>query len=203
MRNRRIDFKLIGGLFFSYLLIYVAFGERQVFWYLYTAAMLFLISYTIINEKMEDDIPASQYLSLGLLTGAALYAVFFAGDLVLSVLPGSWNKMADNVYAHFQLEWFWHYLVLIFVIVPGEEIFWRGFILKRILAYTGPFKAAFAAAILNASAYFFTGYPILIIAGFFSGLVWGCLYVWKKSIPLLIISHVTFDLLLLVFLPLN
>jgi membrane protease YdiL (CAAX protease family) len=40
-----------------------------------------------------------------------------------------------------------------------------------------------------------------MLAAFCGGIFWGSLYIWRKSIPLLIISHLIFDLLFIVFFP--
>lgn len=203
MKNSFTDYKLIGGIFLSYLLIYVAFDSKGVFWYLYTASLLFLISYSIISERIEDHATAKQYFLFGMLSGVSLYGLFFVGDWLFSLLPGSFDKQIINIYKLFSPEWIWHYFVLIFIIIPGEEIFWRGFIQKRLLRYMNMKVAILLSAALNASAYIFSGYSILIIAAFISALVWGSLYAWKRSMPLVIISHLTFDLLLLIIWPLS
>ncbi len=202
MFNKRIDFKLIGGIFFAFLLIYVSFDSKDVFWSLYTATLLFLISYTIVNESLDDKVPAKEYIKHGLWSGVALYICFFAGDWVLSFLPGSLEQQVASLYKYFSFEFIWHYLVLLFIIIPGEEIFWRGFVLKRMSRLFNPAGAVIIAALLNGAGYILSGYPILILAAFVSGLVWGTLYIWKRSIPLVIFSHLTFDLLLLIVLPL-
>ncbi len=203
MKKSLLDVKLLGGIFFSYLLIYVAFDSKPVvFWYLYTATMLFLISFSIINEKIDDNASTKQNFLYGTLSGVALYLLFYTGDWLLSLLPGSFDKQISKIYSRFSLDWLWHYLVLMFVIIPGEEIFWRGFIQKRLMRYMNNTAAIIIGATLNAAAFYFSGYPVLMLAAFVTGLVWGQLYVMKRSIPLLIISHLTFNLLLLVLFPL-
>lgn len=203
MKKSLTDYRLLGGIFFAYLLIYVTYGSKSsVFWYLYTATILFLISYAIINEKLDDEVPTKQYLAYGVISGLALYFLFFVGNWMLTILPGSLDKQVVKIYARYPLEWVWHYLVLIFIIVPGEEIFWRGFVQKRLMKYMNQVVAVFVAAAINAAALYFSGFTILIVAAFMSGIVWGLLYMWKRSIPLLIVSHLTFDLLLLIILPL-
>ncbi|MBS4207809.1 CPBP family intramembrane glutamic endopeptidase [Bacillus sp. FJAT-50079] len=202
MKKIITDYKLLGGIFFAYLLIYVSFDSKQVFWYLYTASMLFLISITIVNEKIDDEANTKLNFLYGIVSGVALYVLFFVGDWLLAFMPTSLSKQIPKIYSHFSLEWIWHYLVLFFIIVPGEEIFWRGFIQKKLMRYMNVKLAIILSAALNASAFIFSGYTVLIIAAFISGLAWGCLYAWKRSMPLLIISHLTFNLLLMIFLPL-
>lgn len=203
MSKKWIDFKLAGGVFLAYLLVFVAFDRTDVFWYLYTAAILFLISYSIIHEPLDDEAPTKQYITYGVISGIALYVLFFVGDWVLGIIPNPLSEQVDSVYTHFSFEFFWHYLVLIFIMIPGEEIFWRGFVLKKLLVWLNPIGAIFAGALLNGAAFYFTGYFILVIAAFVSGLVWGWLYIWKRSIRLVILSHLTFNLLLLILFPLQ
>ncbi|CAM4049499.1 CPBP family intramembrane glutamic endopeptidase [Lederbergia lenta] len=203
MKKSFTDYKLIGGILLAYILIYVSFDNNGVFWYLYTATMLFLISIAILSEKMEDEASSQKYFIFGLLSGISLYILFFAGDWLFSLLPGSFDKQITKVYSLFSFKWIWHYLVLFFIIIPGEEIFWRGFVQKRLTRYMDIKVAILIAATLNAAAYILSGFTILIIAAFISGIVWGSLYVWKRSMPLIIISHLIFDLLLLIIWPLG
>ncbi|RWR12434.1 CPBP family intramembrane metalloprotease [Siminovitchia fortis] len=202
MFKKWVDLKLIGGIFFAFLLIYVTFDRKDVFWYLYTATLLFLISYTIVNEQLDDEVPAKDYIKHGLWSGISLYLLFFAGNRILSVLPGSLDSQVASLFNFFSFKFIWHYLVLIFIMIPGEEIFWRGFVLKRMTRLLSPAAAVIGAALLNGAGFFLSGYPILALAAFVSGLVWGTLYLWKRSIPLVIFSHLTFDLLLLMIFPL-
>ncbi|WP_062104442.1 CPBP family intramembrane glutamic endopeptidase [Bacillus niameyensis] len=198
------DWKVLVGLLLAYLLISISFDyKQQVFWYLYTATMLVLISITIMNEKIEDKTANTKHMLIGVISGIGLYLIVAAGNLIFGILPGNFDKIVATLYDRFSPEWFWQYLALIFIIAPGEELFWRGFIQKRFMNNMGTFSSIFASAALYAGAFIFTDYPILIIMAFVSGIFWGLLYVWKRSIPLLIVSHLLFDLLLLIFFPLS
>lgn len=203
MKKGFSDYKLIGGILLAYILIYVSFDNKGVFWYLYTATMLFLISISIISEKMADEASAPKYFIFGLLSGISLYIVFFTGDWLFSLLPGSLDKQINKIYSLFSFKWIWHYLVLFFIIIPGEEIFWRGFVQNKLMRYMNMKKAILVTASLNAAAFISSEFTVLIIAAFVSGIVWGGLYVWKRSMPLIIISHLIFDLLLLIIWPLG
>lgn len=197
------DYKLIGSIILAFFLIHIAFDNKQVFWYFYTATMLFLISISIVFEKVENQSNKYTNLLLGIGSGVLLYAIFYLGSFIVPLLSSSYVKQIANLYKLFTIDATWHYLVLLFIIIPGEEIFWRGFVLKRLLSFYKPVTAILTAAIINGLAYYFTGYPILMIAGLVSGLLWGVLYWWKQSLPLVIISHLAFDILLLILLPLS
>ena len=49
-----IDYRLIIGFVIAHILMYLTFQDKKVFWYMFTATMLILISYSILNEKAEQ-----------------------------------------------------------------------------------------------------------------------------------------------------
>lgn len=204
MKKIFTDWKLLLSLILIFFVIYISFEYKsQVFWYLYTASMLLAMGIAIMNETMDNEKSTDQNIYLGFFSGILLYGIVFIGYKLLPFLPQSYMKELTKLYDLFSPEWFWQYIALIFIIAPGEELFWRGFVFKRLLGRVSKILALFLAAIFNAGAYVLTGYSLLVVAGFVSGLFWGTLYLWKKSMPLLVISHIIFSLLLLAIFPLS
>lgn len=204
MAKIRFDYRLLLGYLIAHLLIYFTFDNTKVFWYILTGTTLFLISYTIMNEDFDDEIPLFQYLLFGIISGAIVYGLVWIGNYFIELFNiRPLEKQVNRLYSRFAPENLWHYVLLVLIIVPGEEIFWRGFILKRMLKYANVWTSILASAVLYGSVYIFTDYPLLILAAFTSGIVWGIFYVWKRSLPLVIISHLTFSLLLFLILPLR
>lgn len=199
------DTRLIFGFILAHLLLYFTFNEKGVvFWYIFTASMLFLISYSIFNEEVEKKMSFFSYLIYGAISGAILYGLFWLGNFLIGALNfSSFAKEVSSLYRKLSPETIWQYLFMLAIIIPGEEIFWRGFVQKR-LQKTAPIAASIIiSAVIYASVQFYSGTIILPIAALVSGLFWGYLYAWKRSIQLVIISHVVFNLLLLVLLPLK
>ncbi|MCU9612289.1 CPBP family intramembrane metalloprotease [Caldibacillus lycopersici] len=197
------NWKFLLGYLIAHLLLYFTFDHTNVFWYILTGSSFFLISYSIMNEEVDDKIPVGQYLLYGILSGLLLYGLFWLGNAIINGLNLSYfENQVQSLYKHFSPDLIWHYIVLVLVIIPAEEFFWRGFIQKRFLANTNFWTSILASAILYASVYIFSGYPILIVAALISGIVWGILYAWKRSLPLVVMSHLTFDLMIFLFLPL-
>ncbi|KKB39168.1 CPBP family intramembrane glutamic endopeptidase [Bacillus thermotolerans] len=197
------DWRLIFSLILAHVLLYVTFSDRDIFWYIYTAANLFFISFAIISEPIDDKQRTRSYLKYGVLSGLVLYALFFIGHWLLPYLPFDWDRQVASIYNRYAPEFSWHYIVLILVFIPGEELFWRGFVQKRLSLYFNDLVAIVAASLLFASIFIYSGNFIWMAASFAAGLFWGALYVWKRSIPMLIISHLVFDLLLIILLPLS
>ncbi|MCA1029452.1 CPBP family intramembrane metalloprotease [Bacillus timonensis] len=154
-------------------------------------------------ESFFTDDTTIRNVLIGALSGVLLYAVFFFGKLMLLFLHSPLVQEISALYSIVGPSTWWHYIVLFFIIVPGEELFWRGFIQKRLVLYFhSSRKGIFLASILYASAHFYSNSTLLIVAAFVAGIFWGILYQWKKNIWLNIVSHLVFDLLLLIVLPL-
>lgn len=197
------DKRLIIGFFLAHLLLYFTFQDKAVFWYIFTATMLFLISYSILHEEIEDNINMFSYLSLGIISGILLFAIFFMGDFLIDTLNLPFASEVSKLYSRLSPSVLWHYIVLLLVIIPGEEMFWRGFIQKRIQRASNVNIGVVASSLMYASAHFYSGSVMLPFAALISGIFWGYLYTWKKSLPLVIVSHLIFDLFLFVIYPLN
>ncbi|WP_409974592.1 CPBP family intramembrane glutamic endopeptidase [Bacillus sp. Bva_UNVM-123] len=169
--------------------------------YIFSATLLFLISYSILNEELDDNESFIKYITYGVISGIILFGVFWIGHSIIEMLNLPFTKQISRLYGRFSPSQLWHYIVLILIIVPGEEIFWRGFVQKRILKFMNAPVGIIFSAILYTSVHFYSSQWILAFAAFVAGLFWGFLYRWKKSMPLVIVSHLTFDLFLFVLLP--
>lgn len=196
------DWRFIFGVAAAYVLLYITFLDKDIFWYIYTAAALFFISISIISEPIDDQQNTNRFMLYGVVSGVVLYALFVAGYALLKLLPVSAEEHVSSIYALFSPVFIWHYIVLVLILIPGEELFFRGFIQKRLGRYINKWAAMVIAALFYASVFVFSGEWLWMAAALCGGLFWGSLYIWRKSIPLLIISHLIFDLLFVIFLPL-
>jgi CAAX amino terminal protease family. len=200
METILLDWKLILGYAISHLLLYFTFDNPKVFWYILTGSTLFLISYAVINEDLDDTLPVIRYLPIGIVSGILLYLLIWAGYEALQRLGIHFLSVGVlHLYEGYAPKILWHYILLVLVIVPGEEIFWRGFILKRISSQTDASLSLVLASLLYAFAYAWSGVFVLVLAAAICGLFWGYLYFRWRSLPLSVISHLTFDILLFVF----
>lgn len=203
MKGKIIDTSTIIGFFFAHILLFLTFQEKAVFWYLFTASITFLITFAIMKEEMDDELPFKQYITYGILTGILLFALFWVGNSLFHLLNIPISGAVTKLYKFFSPTMIWHYIVLLLIIIPGEEIFWRGFIQKRLLRLTKPSHSILISTVMYASVHVYSGSWLLLLAAIVAGLFWSTLYVWKRSIPLVVVSHLIFDLFLLVLIPLN
>jgi len=202
LRKLITDRRLLFGYILAHLFIFFTFEQEKVFWYIFTATMLILISYSILDEAEQRE-SRKFHLFIGILSGALLYGVFWIGDTLFDLLNLPLSNQITALYKLFSPELTWHYFVLFLIIIPGEEIFWRGFIQKKLLTHTNAWTSIILSTLLYASVQIHSGEFVLILAGLTGGFVWSILYAWKHSIRLVIISHIVFDLLLFGLFPLR
>lgn len=203
MKKRAVNLRLLIGFVIAHLLLYFSFHDKTVFWYLYTGSVLLLILYTMFQGEVDDEASFFTYITLGALTGLVLYGVFWLGYHGIETFHLPFDRGIHKLYHWFAPSAFWEYLALVLVAVPGEELFWRGFIQNKLLNQFKPLVSIIIGAGLYASVQIYSGEFILVIATFLCGIAWGGLYFWKKSMPLVIVSHLIFDIMLFIFLPLK
>lgn len=201
MKHVPVDFRFIFGIILAHLLLFFSFHEKIVFWYIFTGSVLILIIYAILQETVDDKASFWSYIFLGIITGGLLYALFWLGHQAFILLHLPFEKSIRMLYRWYAPTFFWHFIALLLVAVPGEELFWRGFIQKRLSKYVKPITSILTASLLYGSVHIYSGSFLLVFSAFVSGIFWGMLYCWKKSMPLVIVSHITFDLMLFILFP--
>lgn len=197
------DYRFIFGILMAHLLLLFSFDDKTIFWYIFTATYLILISYAIVHEEADDESPFFSYLGYGISSGLFLFGLFWLGRQGIDWLNLSLSTNIGKLYKWFAPSLFWHYIALILIAVPGEELFWRGFVYKRLEKYATITTSILLSSVLYASVHLYSGQWLLVFAALVGGLFWSGLYAWKRSMPLVIVSHLIFDLLMFIVFPLN
>lgn len=201
---RRITInRLILSLLLVYALTWITFSNDKVFWYFYTFTILFLMSIAFYYAKIEDELKTFQYFILGIIFGTLTYILMLVGYKLIDIAPFTSTKSVDAFVTKFGPSTIWHYLLLLLIIAPGEELFWRGFIQQQLKKYLSPTYAIIVSAALFGFSLIFSGFWYVMLGAFVAGLVFGLLYEWKKSMPLIILAHITMLVLLLLVFPLT
>ena len=93
-------------------------------------------------------------------------------------------------------------LLLLFIIGPAEEIFWRGFIQRRLSARWNADLGFAATTFLYTFVHIWSFNFMLIMAALVVGFCWGIIYrFFPKSLTALIISHAVWDVCAFVLFP--
>jgi membrane protease YdiL (CAAX protease family) len=170
---------------------------------MYTFTMLLFMALSFVLVKMEDDVQTWEYLVFGVGYGTLTYGLIATAYRFASIFTDGAAISVEGFLSVYGPTTVWHYLLLMLIIAPGEELFWRGFIQQKLKAYMSPFFAVLVASLLFGLSMAFSGFWLGVLAAITSGILWGLLYEWKKSMPLIIIAHITMTILLFLVLPLN
>ena len=202
MKNKKQTIILLVALIFIFSMMYFTFYEKSIFWYLYAFTLLVGITVSLLAGKFEDRIPTWQYLIYGIGYGTITYGLVKLGYMLMPYI----DKNAVNEITKFLDVYgpqnIFHYLLLIFIVAVGEEMFWRGYVQQQLKQFTSPFWAVIVTSILFSLSLALSGFMPGALAAIVAGILWGTLYEWKKSLPLIIVSHIVFVLLLFLVLPL-
>jgi uncharacterized protein len=141
-------------------------------------------------------------IGIGLLSAFLLYLVFFIGNY----LSRKWFNFAgsgiEGVYSFkgnatgIRIA-----LLMLLVIGPGEELFWRGYLQRRFSSKYGKWAGLIIALVLYTGVHILTGNIMLIMAAMICGLFWGWMYLKYNSMVINIISHTVWDIVVFLVLP--
>lgn len=175
------------------------------FWSMMTLSGGILLTMALlIDARWIADIEVSWK---GLLTGIALalvlWGIFWVGDKVASWMFPFARPQVDTIYGmkESQSEWVIGALLL-FIIGPAEEIFWRGFV-QRTISQRWNANIGFVATLLVYGLVHIWKFNfMLVMAALVCGFVWGlCYRLWPKQLFALIVSHALWDALVFVVWP--
>lgn len=175
------------------------------FWWMMTASACVLLSFASwFNPGWWRGIRlrVSDFL-LGIVIAAALWGIFWIGDKVSQLLFDFARPQVDLIYGMKDGESLMLLTVLmLFIIGPAEEIFWRGYVQKFLSGYWNPnigfAVTAFVYAIVHAGSCNF----MLTMSAMVAGFVWGVLYrIYPERFGAIIISHALWDVAVFVWFP--
>jgi len=200
------DFQIaIGTLLIAAVLWVLIFLIRPFdFWIMLASSTFVLLIIAIVASRKRIGFRASAKLVLyGVVVAVLLYGLFYFGYQVTKSSP-VFSQGISAVYSLGSTEPSWVIAaLLIFPIGPGEEAFWRGLVQRTFSDKMGPHIGLSVASIAYALVHVPTFNPPLILTALIGGLVWGALYEYTKSIIPGMVSHVLWDVMIFVIVPLR
>lgn len=144
-----------------------------------------------------------QAIVAGIFIAAALWGVFWIGDKISSMMFDFEKSQVASIYSMRDGHSKWLIATLLLLIMgPAEEIFWRGYLQKTLQTIINPNAGFVTSVILYSLAHLWSFNFMLIMAALVAGLVWGAIYrFFPKSLPALIISHSLWDVMVFVVFP--
>jgi membrane protease YdiL (CAAX protease family) len=92
--------------------------------------------------------------------------------------------------------------LLLPLVILGEELVWRGAAQSAAMNRLGPLWGALVTALVYGAAHVPVGSPLLAGVAFACGLYWGLLRAYSGSLVPALLSHLMWDLLVMLWLPL-
>jgi membrane protease YdiL (CAAX protease family) len=192
-----MDVTLLAGLAVAVVAMGSMFAYgRQHFWFRALVAGTVIGGFGALaqRDRMSDYLrPTVVDVVIGVSSAALLYLVFRVGDRVLAHVAPVLSRQVDDLYRLRAEARPGAILAMIAAVAVCEEIFWRGFVQAR----TGLLVATLGYALVL----IWERKLVLIVAALICGATWGGLYVWRDTLVAPVVSHVLWDLAIMVFLP--
>ena len=196
-RRRRLDPLLMAGLAGAYGAFAATFrGPRDRFWERMTHTGVALGTLALATEpELRRTRIRARDVGLGLASAAGLYGIFRFGDRAARQIMPRGAEEIGEVYALRALRPKPEIAArLALVIGPAEELFWRGFVLRRSQRRYGRWRGAAIAALKYGGAHVVTGNGTLTGAATAAGAYWSALAAWGMPMGALVVSHVAWDI---------
>lgn len=180
-----------------------------------SAVILCILSFYVGKVRLTLREFGLKALLLGIASATALWGIFWIGNYLSTRWFGFAHTQVGEIYAmkeghNLRLV----ALLLLFLIGPAEEIFWRGYIQNRIMQLIRSHRSRFSSltVTLISVALTSTVYSLvhiwsfnfmLIMASLVCGIFWGLLYAFGRSLAATIISHALWDVAVFILFPIH
>lgn len=158
------------------------------------------------EQVLKVEKPMMQLLG-GIALAFALWGIFWIGDKVSAWMFDFARPQVENVYSmKAGLPPWTIALLLLFLIGPAEEFFWRGYVQRTLGKLLPGEDASDHAFLLTAAVYalvhVWSFNFMLVMAALTAGLVWGLVYRLRPGwLPALVVSHAVWDALVFIIIP--
>jgi hypothetical protein len=181
---------ILGGFLLACLGWAFTFGwPSGNFWVKIGLSVVTVCLYSLIWHKPKISFRVSS-VAWGILSAAILYGVFLSGNALAASLFSNARPHVERIYVLGEgtgkLPVF---LLLFFITGPGEEIFWRGFMQDHLMKRLGSLPGFALATLIYGGVHLFSLNFMLVLAAFVAGAFWGILFLFKRDMLLLIVSH--------------
>lgn len=201
--------KPIAGIFLAAVLWTIMFSPWTAphvnFWVMMTCSGAALTLYsTWARPGWWKDIHIGvSDIALGAALAAGLWGIFWIGEYLSTLLFDFARPQVDSIYGMKDGE---NPIVLtmlmLLIIGPAEEIFWRGYIQNSLSARWNPDIGFVATTLIYGLVHISKFNFMLIMAAVVAGAVWGLAYrLFPERLGAIIISHALWDCAVFIWFP--
>lgn len=139
----------------------------------------------------------------GIAIAAILWGIFWTGDKLSQVIFNFARPQVDLIYGMKEGESPWLLTALmLFLIGPAEEIFWRGYVQEKLQQRWNPNAGMAATTLIYALVHAGSCNFMLVMAAMVAGTAWGLLYrFFPQKFFAIILSHALWDVAVFVWYP--
>lgn len=139
----------------------------------------------------------------GVVIAVALWGVFWVGDKLSQLMFDFARPQVDTIYGMKEGESPWLLTVLmLFLIGPAEEIFWRGYVQRNLSLRWNPNLGFVVTTLVYALVHAGSMNFMLTMAAMVAGAAWGLLYrLFPERFAAIIISHALWDVAVFIWFP--
>lgn len=175
------------------------------FWVMMTFSGLTLTAYsTWASPGWWKDIRLDlSNILLGVVLAAVLWGMFWVGDKLSSLMFDFARPQVDMIYGMKEGENPWVLTVLmLFIIGPAEEIFWRGYLQKSFSKKWNPNIGFIVTTLMYSLVHVSKFNFMLIMAAAVAGFVWGLAYrFYPEKFGAILLSHALWDCAVFIWFP--
>lgn len=196
------------GVILAALLWFVMFSPWTAphvnFWLMMTLSGISLTAYAFWQGGRPLLTFTWRQVVIGVALAVVLWGVFWVGDKVSQWMFGFARPQVDAIYSiKGGTSPALIAVLLLLIIGPAEELFWRGFVQKKMTARWGANTGFVVATLCYTLIHIWSMNFMLVMAALACGVIWGGLYRLRPEwLPALIVSHALWDAAAFVVFPL-
>lgn len=173
------------------------------FWIKIGLSVVVICLYSLIWQKPRI-VFTLRNIAIGILSAGALYGIFFLGNTMAhDIIPGADTEVCGIYSLGTGTAKFLIFMLLLFITCPGEEIFWRGFLQGNLMRRFGDIRGFVIGTLIYGGVHVFSMNFMLVMASLAAGAFWGALYLWKRDLGLVIVSHSIWSAVIFAVLPIH
>ena len=175
------------------------------FWWMMTGSACILSTLsTIFNPGWWKRVKLSgRGVVEGIAIAVVLWGVFWIGDKLSQIIFNFARGQVDLIYGMKEGESPWLLTALmLFLIGPAEEIFWRGYVQQTLQNRWNPNAGFVVTTLIYAIVHAGSCNFMLVMAALVAGAAWGLLYrLFPDKFFAIILSHALWDVAVFVWFP--
>ena len=169
----------------------------------FSAVILTCVSRWLCPEMFKELRFGGKQIVLGFAIAFVLWWVFWIGDKMSQLIFNFARPQVDSIYGMKEGESPWLLAALLLLLIgPAEEIFWRGYVQRTLSKRWNPNAGFVVATLIYALVHAGSCNFMLVMAALVVGAAWGALYrFFPNRFAAIILSHAVWDVAVFIFFP--